>query len=96
MRDTGRSPVRRTGTKDPVAVRERSMAASRPSRRDGIVSPWRDMPEGETMRVLRAAVVAVVGAGAVLFAPGVATAAVGSGHCDPPWFWWIPLPCLTE
>jgi hypothetical protein len=54
------------------------------------------MPEGETMRVLRAAVVAVVGGAAVLFAPGVATAAVGSGDCDPPWFWWIPLPCLTE
>ena len=36
------------------------------------------------------------GATVDLFAPGVATAAVGSGDCDPPWFWWIPLPCLTE
>jgi hypothetical protein len=51
---------------------------------------------GETMRVLRATVVAVVGAAAVLFAPGVATAAVGSQDCNPPWFWWIPLPCMTE
>lgn len=48
------------------------------------------------MRAFRATIVAVVGAAAVLFAPGAATAADGSRDCDPPWFWWIPLPCLTE
>ena len=48
------------------------------------------------MRVLRATVVAVVGAAAVLFAPAATTADAGSHDCDPPWFWWIPMPCLTE
>jgi len=48
------------------------------------------------MRVLRATVVAVMGAAAVLLAPGVATNGAAPSDCDPPWFWWIPLPCLTE
>ena len=50
----------------------------------------------EIMRVLRATVVAVVGAVAVLLAPGVATTGAAPSDCDPPWFWWIPLPCVTE
>jgi hypothetical protein len=71
------------------------MAASRPSagRVDLAVG---ETCLGETMRALRATVVAVVGAAAVLFAPAVATADIGSQDCDPPWFWWIPLPCATE
>jgi hypothetical protein len=68
--------------------------ASLPAGRNGLAAGETSL--GETMRVLRATVVAVVGAAAVLFAPGVATAAAGSQDCNPPWFWWIPLPCLTE
>ncbi|WP_157937030.1 hypothetical protein [Geodermatophilus chilensis] len=46
------------------------------------------------MRVLRATVVAVVGAAAVLLVPGAATADVAVQHdCAQLWFWWIPLPC---
>lgn len=49
------------------------------------------------MRVLRAAVVAVVGAAAVLLAPGVASADDGVRRdCDHLWFWWIPLPCAPD
>jgi hypothetical protein len=48
------------------------------------------------MRALRASVIAVVGAAAVLFAPGVAAADDRSDDCDQLWFWWIPLPCLAE
>ena len=51
---------------------------------------------GEIMRVLRATVVAVVGAAAVLFAPSVATAGAAPADCEPPWCWRIPLPCLSQ
>jgi hypothetical protein len=95
VRDTGSGPVRHAGAKGPVVIRGDWMAASRPSaRRVGLVVGETCL--GEIMRALRALVVAVVGAAAVLFAPGVATADIGSQDCDPPWFWWIPLPCATE
>jgi hypothetical protein len=47
------------------------------------------------MRLLRAAVVSVVAAAAVLLAPGVAAADSVYVHrdCDQFWFWWIPFPC---
>jgi hypothetical protein len=48
------------------------------------------------MRLLRAAVIGVVGAAVVLLAPGVAAAdgAAAAHECVRVWFWWIPLPCL--
>ena len=50
------------------------------------------------MRLLRATVISVVGAAAVLLAPGVASADTGitQQECEPLWFWWIPLPCPHE
>lgn len=48
------------------------------------------------MRVLRAAVVAVVGAAAVLLAPGAASADDGVRRDCDLWFWWIPLPCERD
>ena len=53
---------------------------------------------GGTMRLLRAAVIGVVGAAAVLLAPGVAAADSGTApqDCDQIWIWWIPFPCLAE
>ena len=47
------------------------------------------------MRLLRAAVVSVVAAAAVLRAPGVAAAdsVYVDRDCDQFWFWWIPFPC---
>ena len=53
---------------------------------------------GNRMRLLRATVISVVGAAAVLLAPGVASADTGitQQECEPLWFWWIPLPCPHE
>ena len=53
---------------------------------------------GETMRLLRATVVALVGAASVLLAPTVATADSGVSQrtCERLWLWWIPLPCQPE
>ena len=53
---------------------------------------------GETMRLLRATVVGVVVAAAVLLAPGAAAADHGATQqdCERLWFWWIPLPCQPE
>ena len=51
------------------------------------------------MRLLRAVVVGVVGAAAVLFAPGLAAAEGGTAaprDCDRIWIWWIPFPCQPE
>jgi hypothetical protein len=55
------------------------------------------------MRLLRAAVIGIVGAAAVLLAPGAAaadSAAAGSGavprDCERIWIWWIPFPCRPE
>ena len=59
-----------------------------------------------TMRLFRAAVIAVFTAAAVLLAPGVASASSGFGpldcerscpdECERIWFWWIPMPCMSR
>jgi hypothetical protein len=50
------------------------------------------------MRLLRAAVAGVVGAAAVLLAPGVAAAdaAATQPQCERIWIWWIPFPCQPD
>ncbi|SHN87977.1 hypothetical protein SAMN05660350_04298 [Geodermatophilus obscurus] len=50
------------------------------------------------MRLLRAGVVAVIGAAVVLLAPGVAAGSSGTTQqsCERIWFWWIPFPCQPE
>jgi hypothetical protein len=47
------------------------------------------------MRLLRAAVISVIAAAAVLLAPGVAAADGVSVQrdCVEFWLWWIPFPC---
>ncbi len=46
-------------------------------------------------RLLRTVVIGVVGAAAVLYAPGVAAADSGTAErdCERVWIWWIPFPC---
>jgi hypothetical protein len=49
-----------------------------------------------TIRLLRAAVISLVGATTVLLAPGVAAADSGTAQQECIWLWWIPFPCHAE